>query len=314
MIKTQNILVTGGAGYLGSILVPMLLTRGFRVTVLDNFRYNQSSLLDVCFDKNLEIIRGNACNLSTVKPLAARADIIIPLACLTGAPICDYFPHEARAVNLEAIKLLIKLRNKSQIIIFPNTNSGYGIGQKGIYCTEETSLRPFTLYGKLKVEAEKRLMESVNSISLRLATVFGISPRMRLDLLVNDFVWRAVRDKYLVVFEGNFKRNFIHVSDVARAFIHCIDNFGVTKNNVYNVGLSNANLSKLELCREIKKHIPDFYFIEAEVGTDPDRRDYIVSNEKIEKTGFKPKFSLSAGITELIRGYQILPRGPFRNI
>lgn len=314
MSKKSNIFVTGGAGYIGSVLVPMLLLRGHQVTVCDNFRYNQTSLLDVCFDKNLEIVRGNAADETVIKPLISKAEVIIPLACLTGAPVCDYYPEEARAVNLEAIKLITKLKSKNQKIIFPNTNSGYGVGGKTFFCTEETPLRPFSLYGKLKVEAEKIILESRNSISLRLATVFGSSPRMRLDLLVNDFVWRAQKDGFLVLFEGNFKRNFIHVRDVAYAFIHCLDHFDRMRNQVYNVGLTDANLSKLELCQEIKKQVTDFYFIEAELGRDPDRRDYIVSNEKFEKTGFKPKFSLSAGITELIRGYQILPRGFFRNI
>lgn len=314
MNKKFNILVTGGAGYIGSVLVPILLSQRYHVIVCDNFRYNQTSLLDVSYDKNLEIVRGNAADESIIKPLIAKADVILPLACLTGAQICNYYPDEAKVVNLEAIKLILKLRSRRQRIIFPNTNSGYGIGQRSILCTEETPLRPITLYGKLKVEAEKRVIAAGGSISLRLATVFGISPRMRLDLLVNDFVWRAQKDRFLVIFEGHFKRNFIHVRDVALAFIHAIANFERMKNEAYNVGLSNANLSKIELCYEIKKQIADFYFVEAKVGKDPDRRNYIVSNEKIEKTGFKPKISIPAGIFELIKGYRVFSRGLFRNI
>lgn len=238
----------------------------------------------------------------------------MPLACLVGVPLCDKFPQEARAVNLEAIRMFLKLRSPRQKIIFPNTNSGYGIGKADIYCTEETPLSPISLYGRLKVKAEEELLSDRNVIALRLATVFGISPRMRLDLLVNDFVYRAVNDGYVVLFEENFKRNYIHVRDVARAFIHSMDNFNKMKNEPYNVGLSDANLSKMELCEEIKKQIPKFTFVVSPIGKDPDQRNYIVSNKKIEKTGFKPKTSLQDGISELIKGYQIIRRNDFANI
>ncbi len=310
----MKVLITGGAGYIGSILVPQLLEKGATVTVVDNFFYNQNSLLDVCYHPRLKVIRGDARDEKLMTSLLKGQDFILPLACLVGAPLCDKFPQEARAVNLEAIKMLLEVRKPNQKIIFPNTNSGYGVGKKGMYCTEKSPLKPISLYGRLKVEAEEAVLRAGNAITFRLATVFGISPRMRLDLLVNDFVYRAVNDGYVVLFEADFKRNYIHVSDVARAFIHAIDNFDIMKNEPYNVGLSDANLSKRELCEEIKKQIPKFTFVVAPIGKDPDQRNYIVSNEKIEKTGFKPQVSLRNGIAELIKGYQIVKRREFANI
>ncbi len=310
----MKILVTGGAGYIGSILVPELLKRGHEVVVIDSFIYNQTSLLDCCYNKNLTIVRGDVRNRNIISKHLRNVDAIFPLACMTGAPLCDKDTIAAKTVNFEAVKMILELRSKEQAIIFPTTNSGYGIGQTGIYCTEKTPLNPISLYGRLKVETEKMLLDAGNSITLRLATVFGISPRMRLDLLVNDFTYRAVTDHCLVLFESHFKRNYIHVRDVAKAFIHCLDNFNKMKNEPYNVGLSNANLSKWELCGEIKKQIPDFYFTEAKIGEDPDKRDYIVSNEKIESTGFTPDYSLQQGIKELIKGYQVIRRNQFSNI
>lgn len=309
----MKILVTGGAGYIGSILVPILLKEGHEVTVVDNFFYNQQSLLDCCYDSKLTLVRGDARDEKLISTYLRDKDFIIPLACLVGAPICDRFPDEAKAINLDAIKMLLGLRASHQKVIFPNTNSGYGIGEKNIHCTEETPLNPISHYGRLKVEAENALLQSGNAISLRLATVFGISPRMRLDLLVNDFAHRAVYDRFLVLFEAHFKRNYIHVRDVARAFIHTMNNFETMKNEAYNVGLSDANLSKLELCEEIKKQLPDFYFTEAKIGEDPDKRNYIVSNEKIERTGFGPIISLEAGIAELVKGYRIIGKNQFSN-
>ncbi len=310
----MKILVTGGAGYIGSVLVPELLKSGYEVIVIDNFMYNQTSLLDCCNDKRLTIIRGDVCNEELLSKCLKKVDAIFPLACLTGAPLCDRDPVRAKMVNFDAIKMILNLRSKNQLIIFPTTNSGYGIGQEGIYCTEDTPLNPISLYGRLKVEIEEILLSSGNCITLRLATAFGISPRMRLDLLVNDFVYRAVVDRFLVLFEAHFKRNYIHVRDIANVFIHCLNNFDIMKDEPYNVGLSDANLSKMELCEEIKKQIPDFYFVEAEIGEDPDKRNYIVSNAKIEKTGFKQKISLQEGISELIKGYQIIRRNQFANI
>ena len=313
----MKILVTGGAGYIGSILVPELLKKGHEVTVIDNFMYNQTSLLDCCHDEKLTVIRGDVRDRKLISDCLKKSDAIFPLACIVSMPACAKKPVEARTINFDAIKMILELRSKrskDQIIIFPTTNSGYGIGQKGIYCTEETPLNPISLYGRLKVESENILLEAGNCITLRLATVFGISPRMRLDLLVNDFTYRAVTDRFLVLFESHFKRNYIHIRDVAKAFIHCLENFDKMKDEPYNVGLSDANLSKWELCEEIKKQVPDFYFVEAEVGEDQDKRDYIVSNEKIEATGFKPDYSLQQGIAELIKGYQVIRTNQFSNI
>ncbi len=309
----MHVLVTGAAGYLGSILVPFLLKKGHKVTAIDSFIYKQTSLLDCCFDKNLTLVRGDVRDEDLVSRFIKKADVIIPLACLTGAPLCQNFPLEARSVNLEAIKLLVKYRSQSQQVIFPTTNSGYGIGEEGKFCDEQSPLRPLSLYGQLKVEAEEVILSAGNSITLRLATVFGVSPRMRLDLLVNDFVYRAVHDRFIVLFQAHFKRNYIHIRDVVRVFEHCINNFDLMKNEPYNVGLSSANFSKKELCEEIKKQIPDFYFTQAEVGEDPDKRDYIVSNAKIEKTGFKPQFSLQDGIIELKKAYTVLKRDQYAN-
>jgi nucleoside-diphosphate-sugar epimerase len=310
----MKILITGGAGYLGSIMIPRFLNEGHEVVALDNFMYNQTSLLDVCYHPKLTIVRGDTRDKALMTRLMKNADAIFPLACLTGAPLCAKEPENARSILLDAVNMIIELRSKDQIIIFPTTNSGYGIGEKGKFCTEETVLRPISLYGRLKVDAENAILASGNSITLRLATAFGVSPRMRLDLLVNDFVYRAVYDRFVVLFEAHFNRNFIHVRDIAKAFSHCMTNFDKMKNQPYNVGLSDANISKLGLCQEIQKQVKDFYFVEATIGEDPDKRDYIVSNEKIEKTGFKPEVSLTMGITELIKAYQVIKRNQYANI
>jgi nucleoside-diphosphate-sugar epimerase len=310
----MKILVTGAAGYIGAVLVPRLLSEGHQVIALDNFMYNQSSLLDVCHHDHLSIVRGDTRDKNLMTKLMKGADAIFPLACLTGAPLCAKEPMAAQAVLLDAIKVILALRGKDQMIIFPTTNSGYGVGEKGKHCTEATPLRPISLYGKLKVDAENAILDAGGGITLRLATAFGISPRMRLDLLVNDFTYRAVYDKFVVLFEAHFHRNYIHVRDIAKVFIHALNNFDKMKNQPYNVGLSDANLTKLQLCQEIKKLVPDFYFVEAGVGEDPDKRDYIVSNEKIEKTGFRPDVSLQKGLQELIKGYQVIKRNQFANI
>jgi nucleoside-diphosphate-sugar epimerase len=312
--KKMKILVTGAAGYIGSIMVPALLAKGHEVIALDNFMYNQSSLLDCCNDPKLTIIRGDARDKATLEAAMKHADAIFPLACLVGAPLCDRDPVGACSTNLDAVKLLLEVRTRSQKIIFPTTNSGYGIGQPGIECTEKTPMNPISLYGRLKCDAENALLVSGNAITLRLATVFGVSPRMRLDLLVNDFTYRAVTDGFVVMFEAHFKRNYIHVRDIARAFIHCLDNFDKMKNEPYNVGLSEANLSKMELCEEIKKQLPKFYFVEAALRKDPDQRNYIVSNAKIEATGFKPQVTIQQGIAELIKGYQVIRRNQYGNV
>src|SRR5260370_33655232 len=277
-----SILVTGGAGYLGSTLVPALLGEGHHVSVLDNFMFGQASLNHLCSDPNFDVYRGDARDEAVLKPLLKTADIIIPLAALVGAPLCNADKLCAESINRDAILTLIRLAGKQQRILMPITNSGYGIGQAGKFCTEESELRPITLYGRTKVEAERAALDRGNSISFRLATVFGMSPRMRIDLLVNDFVYRAVHDRAVVLFEAHFKRNYIHVRDVARIFIHGITNFETMQNQPYNVGLSDANLSKPELCSKINQHVPNFVFLEALIGEDPDKHDYIVSNERIE--------------------------------
>jgi len=309
-----KILATGAAGYIGSVLVPELLKKDHEVIAVDNLMYNQTSLLDCCFQEKLTVIRGDARDRELISKCLKNTDVIIPLACLTGAPLCSKDPIAAKATNLDAINMILELRSKEQRIIFPTTNSGYGIGQKDKFCDENTPLNPVSLYGRLKVEAEKAVLSSGNCITLRLATVFGVSPRMRLDLLVNDFTYRAVYDRFVVLFEAHFKRNYIHIRDVARVFIHCLENFEDMKNQPYNVGLSDCNISKRELCEQLKKQVPEFHIVESEIGKDPDKRNYIVSNKKIESKGFKPDFSLQYGIGELLKGYQILKRSQYANI
>ena len=309
-----KILVTGGAGYIGSVLAPTLLREGFAVTVLDNFLFDQAPLLDCCLDPHFQVVRGDCRDRATVEKLVKDADVIIPLAAVVGAPACKLDATAATSTNLDAVKLLLSLRSKDQRILLPNTNSGYGIGDKGSFCTEQSPLRPISLYGKTKVQAEAAVLDAGNAVTFRLATVFGLSPRMRLDLLVNDFVYRAVHDRAVVVFEGHAKRNYIHIRDVCRAFVHALQSFDRMKNEAYNVGLSDANLSKLELCGEIRKQVPGFVFLEAPIGEDPDKRDYIVSNEKIERTGFRPTHGLADGVRELIKGYTILRNGKYSNV
>jgi len=311
---SMHILVTGGAGYLGSIMVPDLLNAGHKVTVLDNFLYRQASLNHVCHHPNFSVIRGDIRVESTIAPLMKKADVIIPLAALVGAPLCNLDPVGATTVNHDAIALMLRHLSKSQIVLMPTTNSAYGTGDQNNFCTEESPLRPISLYAKEKVEIEKALMQHANAISFRLATVFGMSPRMRIDLLVNDFTYRAVHDRFVVLFESSFKRNYVHVRDVSRVFQHALANFERMKGQVYNVGLSEANVSKRELCGHIRRQVLDFVFMEAPMGKDPDQRNYIVSNAKIEATGFKTAFSLDAGIGELIKGYTMLKNSLYGNV
>ncbi|OAN49184.1 hypothetical protein A6A04_03455 [Paramagnetospirillum marisnigri] len=311
---TYNILVTGGAGYLGSIMVPELLAAGHKVTVLDNFMFKQHSLGSVCADPNFSVVKGDCRDEKLMAGLIKDKDVVIPLAALVGAPLCAMDPIGATTTNLDAQKMLFKMLSPNQRVLMPITNSGYGVGEKGKFCTEETPLRPISLYGVHKVEVEQALLERGNAISFRLATVFGMAPRMRIDLLVNDFVYRAVTDRAVVLFEPHFKRNYIHVRDVTRAFMHGLNNFESMKNQPYNVGLSDANLSKWELCQVIQKHIPKFVFVEAPIGEDPDKRDYIVSNEKIEKTGFKPAHSLDLGIADLMKGFTMIKNSIYGNV
>jgi len=310
----KNILVTGGAGYLGSTMVPALLNKGHKVTVLDNFMFKQNSLAHVCSNPNFEIVRGDIRDKEIMQGLIKNTDIIIPLAALVGAPLCSEDKIGATTINHDAIEMMFDLSSEEQIILMPTTNSAYGTGDKDNFCTEESELRPISQYAIEKVEIEKRLLDMPNSISFRLATVFGMSPRMRIDLLVNDFTHRAFRDRSVVLFESHFKRNYIHVQDVTNVFIHAIENHSDMKGEVYNVGLSDANLSKRELCEAIQKHIPDFMIMEAAVGKDPDQRNYIVSNEKIENTGFKPSNSLDMGIQELVKGYTMIRNSKYGNV
>ena len=311
---SHNILVTGGAGYLGSIMVPDLLNAGHKVTVLDNFMFQQSSLNHVCNNPNFSIIKGDIRIESVMAPLLKKADVVIPLAALVGAPLCNLDPVGATTINHDAITLMIKLLSKQQIVLMPTTNSAYGTGDENNFCTEESPLRPISQYAIEKVGIEKELMQRENAISFRLATVFGMSPRMRIDLLVNDFTYRAVTDRFVVLFESYFKRNYIHVRDVSRAFQHAIANFDKMKGQIYNVGLTEANVSKKELCQVIQRQVPDFKFIDAPIGKDPDQRNYVVSNAKIEATGYQTSVSLDQGISELIKGYCMIKNSRYGNV
>ena len=302
----MNIFVTGGAGYIGSILVPKLLELGHSVSVLDSFKYRQLALVEACKYERFSIVRGDARDENMLRHQVSKADLIIPLAALVGAPLCNEDQVGAQSINTDAVKSLIKLSSVDQKIIMPVSNSGYGVGEKDNFCTESSPLKPISLYGRTKVAAEEMVLERSNSISFRLATVFGMAPRMRTDLLVNDFVYRAVKDRFIVIFEGHFKRNYIHIQDVASVFLHAIENFDNMKGKAYNVGLEDANLSKIELAQKIQKYVDDFQFFEAPIGEDPDKRDYIVSNKRILDSGFLPKYSLDMGIQELIKGYQVL--------
>jgi nucleoside-diphosphate-sugar epimerase len=302
----MKILVTGGAGYLGSILVPDLLAAGHEVTVLDNFMFRQGSLNHVCHHPKFNVVKGDIRIESILLPLLKKADAVIPLAALVGAPLCNQDPVGATTTNREAILMMLKQLSREQRVLMPTTNSAYGTGDKDNFCTEESPLRPISRYAIEKVEVEKHLMQHPNAISFRLATVFGMSPRMRIDLLVNDFTYRAVNDRFVVLFESSFKRNYIHVRDVSRVFQHGLANFERMRGQIYNVGLSDANVSKRELCEVIARHVPGFVFLEAPVGKDPDQRNYIVSNAKIESTGYKPAHSLDAGVAELVKGYTMI--------
>ena len=310
----NNVLVTGGAGYIGSILTEFLLELGFNVTVLDNFMYKQASLNHLCHNPRFNVVNGDIRNLAHIQPLLKDADVIIPLAALVGAPLCNKDVVGADTTNKEAVFMMLDKISKEQRIIMPTTNSAYGSGDDDNLCTEESPLNPISKYAIDKVAVEEMFMQRENSISYRLATVFGMSPRMRTDLLVNDLTYRAVNDGYVVIFEGHFKRNYIHVRDVCDAFIHAIYNFNTMKGQIYNVGLSSANVSKLELCEIIKKHVPGFSIVEGEIKKDPDQRNYIVSNAKLEATGFEPMYDLDSGIMELLTGYRMIKNNIYGNV
>jgi nucleoside-diphosphate-sugar epimerase len=310
----MNILVTGGAGYIGSILVPDLLSQGHTVTVLDNFMFKQASLNHICAHKNFHVVNGDIRKEEVIKPLLKQADVVIPLAALVGAPLCNKDDIAASTTNYHAIGMMLQNVHKSQIILMPTTNSAYGSGGDNNFCTEETPLNPISSYAIAKVAVEQELMKHENAVSFRLATVFGMSPRMRTDLLVNDLTYRAVYDGSVVLFESHFKRNYIHVRDISRVFTHAINNIDKMKGEIYNVGLSSANVSKMELCEKIKEHIPHFSIMEAAIRKDPDQRNYIVSNAKLEATGFNTQFTLDDGIVELIKGYQMIKNSVYGNV
>ena len=312
-MSVNHVVVTGGAGYLGSVLCEQFLDSGYKVTVVDNLVYNQHSLFHLCANQNFEFINGDVRDPGIMKPLVKSADVLVPLAALVGAPACERDPWLAEAVNFGAIESLNEMRDKSQLIVFPTTNSGYGTKSGETYCTEDVALEPISLYGRTKVRAEALLLDSPNTITLRLATVFGLSPRMRTDLMVNHFVLAAIKDGYLVIFEKDFKRNYIHIRDVADCIVHSIENAGNMVGRPYNAGLDDANLSKEELALKVKEYLPDFYIHFAPIGSDPDKRNYIVSNQRLREAGFEAKRSLGQGIQELIKGYRMLGRSQFSN-
>lgn len=306
--------MTGGAGYIGSVLVPNLLDAGHRVIVVDNFMYKQPSLAPLIANSRFELFYGDVRNQSLMKSILSKVDVVIPLAAIVGAPACEKDPITAKSTNRDSVLWLLENLSKDQQVIMPTTNSAYGSGGIDNLCDENSPLNPLSLYARDKVEVEERLMEIPNATSFRLATVFGISPRMRLDLLVNNFTYRALIDGFLVVFEGHFKRNYIHLLDVVQAFMLAVGSPDRFKGEIFNVGLSTANISKLELCAEIQKFLPNFKFSEAAFGKDPDQRNYIVSNDKIESRGFVPQISLQMGIQELIKGLRMFDQRPFTNL
>lgn len=314
MSVNLSVLVPGGAGYLGAVMVPNFLKKGYSVTVLDNLMFNQAPLLDCCAYETFDFVKGDICDEALMKTLLPRFDVIVPLAAIVGAPACKKNPSLTRMVNYDAYMSMARHISKDQMVIFPMTNSGYGIGAKDEYCTEESPLNPISEYGKTKVEVENVLHAKGNAVTFRLATVFGMSPRMRLDLLVNDFTYRAYKDRFIILFEEHFRRNYIHIRDVADAFVFAIEHYDQMKGEPYNLGLSSANYTKRQLCEKIKNHILDFYIHTAPVGEDPDKRDYIVSNDKIESMGYKPKYSVDMGIRELLKGYRIISPNRYANV
>ena len=310
----MKILITGGAGYIGSVLVPNLLDQGHEVTVIDNFTFKQTSLASSIRKENLNLVFGDVRDEALMKPHLTKTDLVIPLAAIVGAPACDSDPVAAQSINKDSILWLLKNLSSNQRVIMPTTNSAYGSGDKNNFCDESSPLNPLSLYARDKVTVENELMNHPGATSFRLATVFGISPRMRLDLLVNNFTYRAITDGFVVVFEGHFKRNYVHVLDVVQAFNLAISNEKDFAGEIFNVGLSQANISKIELCREIQRVVPNFTYLEAAMGKDPDQRNYVVSNEKIEKLGFIPKVSLGSGLQELVKGLEMFNHKPFTNI
>ena len=314
MKRNISILVPGGAGYLGSVMVPKLLNEGYSVTEMDSLMYHQAPLLDCCADEKFDFIKGDICDDSLMDHLLPGFDVIIPLAAIVGVPACKKNPSLTRMVNHDAYMNMVKKISNDQMVVFPMTNSGYGIGEKGSYCTEDSPLKPLSEYGKVKVKVEQALHAKGNAVTFRLATVFGLSPRMRLDLLVNDFTYRAYKDAFIILFEEHFRRNYIHIRDVGDAFVFAIEHYDQMRGEPYNLGLSSANLTKRQLCEKIKEQVPNFYIHSAPVGEDPDKRDYLVSNKKIEALGFKPKHDMTMGIRELLKGYRIIMPNRYANV
>ncbi len=314
MSSSTTVLITGVAGYLGSIVSDHFLKAGHRVIGVDNLSFGSAALNHLCEQPAFEFVREDARNEQAMAPLVKKADVIIPLAAVVGMPACQRDPLLATSLNLDAVRMINRLRSPGQLIVYPNTNSGYGIKSGNSFCTEDTPLEPISVYGTTKCQAEIELLNSKNTITLRLATVFGMSPRMRIDLLVNHFVYTAVTDGYMVIFEKDFKRNFVHVRDVADCMLHCVANASKMIGRPYNVGLDTANLSKEELAMKVKEFVPNFYVHFSEVGTDPDKRNYIVSNQRLREAGFEARRSLETGIPELIKGYKMFGRSPLKNV
>jgi nucleoside-diphosphate-sugar epimerase len=307
----ERVLITGGAGYIGSVLTELLLSKGHYVDVLDNFNLRQLSLLHLCGNEKLNIIKKDVTDFDFLKNIIKNYDVIIPLAAIVGAPACDDNKDLATKINFEQIVTIVDNLSENQKLIMPNTNSQYGSSNEII--TEESPFNPLSHYAKTKCDAENYILKNKNGICLRLATVFGSSPRMRTDLLVNDFIYKSIVDGYLVLFESNFKRNYIHVKDIAETFLFCINNYKIMNNDVFNVGLSEANLSKLDLSNKIKRHIPNLVIKEDNYKNDFDKRNYIVSNKKLESYGWKPKYNLDFGIKELIKSYKMVIKHNNRN-
>tara|TARA_R110001583_G_scaffold510_2_gene4639 strand:+ start:3483 stop:4427 length:945 start_codon:yes stop_codon:yes gene_type:complete len=303
-MNKNKVLITGGAGYLGSVLTELLLDKGYKVTVLDNLIYKQTSLLHLCSNTNFKFIKGDVIDLDLLKKLIPEYNIIIPLAAIVGAPACDSNKDLAIKVNYTQIQVIVDILRKDQKLIMPNTNSQYGSSKDVI--TEESPFNPLSLYAKTKCDAEEYILDWGNGICLRLATVFGASSRMRTDLLVNDFVHKAIVEGCIVLFQSHYKRNYIHVMDIAYTFLFCIENYDKMNNNVFNVGLSDANLSKMELAEKIKEHFPNLVIVENEFKSDFDNRNYIVSNEKLESFGWNPKHTIDDGIKELVDAYKMI--------
>ena len=309
-----KVLITGAAGYLGSVITEVLLTKNYYVTAVDNLCYGQAHLMHLGHDPNLKFVHADCRDKSIMTELIKDQDVIIPLAAIVGAAACDFNKFATQSVNNDAIRMLSEIRSNSQYIVYPTTNSGYGTKTGDVYCTEETLLEPITLYGRTKVEAENFILDQQNTTTLRLATVFGLSPKLRLDLLVNDFTYTALKVGYIVIYEKDFKRNYVHIRDVADCFVHCIENNEKMQGKPFNVGLDDANLSKEELAIKIKEYIPSFHIEFSELNNDPDKRNYIVSNKRLREHGFEAKRTLDDGIKELLNGYQMLGRNPFKNV